>query len=277
MGGLTFLPRLEFYQYINQMGTSASCFVTLSIHRYTDKVILLGLHTMMKANINILRHMKDSLEGNCSALAFWPQGKPFDEAGKKLSAQDDIKRIFRMRTPINPRDVYISTSEYDEVTGPDLVNLAINHIETGGTIMEEAYMTEIQLRRIVDRTSQEEGKQLSDGDDVMTKDGVTISKFSKEAMGLGKDVYEEGGIAPTILKKVYILYDRYVGPDSVFPVSNGAPRIMTKFKDQPYTYELQPEYASGENKFPCVKAMDWTGKTATVRRSSVASLKDPGS
>jgi hypothetical protein len=55
-------------------------------------------------------------------------------------------------------------------------------------------------------------------------------------MGLGKDVYEEEGVAPTILKKVYILYDRYVGPDFVFPVSNGAPRIMTKFKDQPYIH-----------------------------------------
>jgi hypothetical protein len=200
----------------------------------TDKVILLGLHTiMMKANINILQHMKDSLEGNCSALAFWPLGESFDEAVKELSAQDDIKRVFRMRTPINPRDVYISTSEYDEVTELDLVNLAINHIETGSTIMEEAYMKEIQFRRIVDRTSQEEGKQLSDGDEVMIKDGVTISKFSKETMGLGKDVYDEEGTAPIILKKVYILYDKYVGPDSVFPVSNGAPRIMTKFKDQP--------------------------------------------
>ncbi len=44
-----------------------------------------------------------------------------------------------------------------------------------------------------------------------------------------------------------------------------ATRIMTKFKDQPYTYELQPEYASGKKKFPCVKAMDWTGKTATAQ------------
>ncbi len=51
----------------------------------TDKVILLGLHTMMKANINILQHMKDSIEGNCSALAFWPLGKSFDEAVKELS------------------------------------------------------------------------------------------------------------------------------------------------------------------------------------------------
>jgi hypothetical protein len=30
-----------------------------------EKVILLGLHTMMKASINILQHMKNSLEGNC--------------------------------------------------------------------------------------------------------------------------------------------------------------------------------------------------------------------
>jgi hypothetical protein len=62
----------------------------------TDNVILLGLHTMMKTNINILQHMKDSLEGNCSALAFWPQGKSFDEAVKELSEQDNIKRVFRM-------------------------------------------------------------------------------------------------------------------------------------------------------------------------------------
>ncbi len=117
-------------------------------------------------------------------------------------------------------------------------------------------MTEIQLKRIVDRTNQEPGNQLSDGDEIMIKDGVSISKFSKEAMGLGKEVYADEGNAPTILKKVYVLYEKYVGPYSVFPVSNGAPRIMTKFKDRPYSYELQPEYASGEKKFPCVKAMD---------------------
>jgi hypothetical protein len=62
-----------------------------------------------------------------------------------------------------------------ERSGPDLVNLAINHIETGSTVMKEAYMTEIQLKRIVDRTNHAEGKQLSDGDEIMVKDGVTIS------------------------------------------------------------------------------------------------------
>jgi hypothetical protein len=61
------------------------------------------------------------------------------------------------------------------------------------------------------------------------------------------------------------LYDHYVGEDKVFPVKNGAPRIMTKYKDVPYSYELQPEYAAGNKKFPCVKAMDWTGKTASAQ------------
>jgi hypothetical protein len=100
----------------------------------------------------------------------------------------------------------------------------------------------------------------------MNKDGENISKFSKEAMTLGEDVYEKEGKAPEVLQKVYVLYDNYVGKDRVFPTKNGAPRIMTKYKDTPYySYELQPEYAAGNKKFPCVKAMDWTGKTATAQ------------
>ncbi len=47
-------------------------------------------------------------------------------------------------------------------------------------------MTEIELRRIVDRTSQEEGKQLSDGDEGMTKDGVTITKKPKNPWAWGR-------------------------------------------------------------------------------------------
>ena len=58
-----------------------------------EKVILLGLHTMMKASINILQHMKNSLEVNYMQLSFWPQGKTFDEALKELSADDGVKRV----------------------------------------------------------------------------------------------------------------------------------------------------------------------------------------
>jgi hypothetical protein len=71
-------------------------------------------------------------------------------------------------------------------------------------------MTETQLKRIDDRTNQEQGNQLSDGDEIMIKDGISISKFSKEAMGLGKDVYSEEGNTPAILQKVYVLYDKQV-------------------------------------------------------------------
>ncbi len=98
----------------------------------------------------------------------------------------------------------------------------------------------------------------------MVKDGEDINKFSKEAMTLGDDVYEASSNAQIIIKKVYVLYDKYVGEKKVFPVKNGAPRIMTKHKDVPYSYELQPEYAAGNKKFPCVKAIDWTDKTATA-------------
>jgi hypothetical protein len=105
----------------------------------------------------------------------------------------------------------MGTQEYDEVTGQDMINLAINHIEVGNTVVEEAYMTEIQLRRIVERTAKDEINQLSDGDETMIKDGERISKFSTQAVGLGKDVYAEEGSAPFILKRIYLIYDKYVG------------------------------------------------------------------
>ncbi len=68
-------------------------------------------------------------------------------------------------------------------------------------IIEEVHMTEIQLKRIVDRTAKE---QQSDGDETMTKNGETISKFSKEAMNIGDEVYEH----ESILRKFYLVYDK---------------------------------------------------------------------
>jgi hypothetical protein len=84
-------------------------------------------------------------------------------------------------------------------------------------------------------------------------------------MTLGDDVYAQTGKAPIILRKVYALYDYYVGEDRVLPVKNGAPRILTKYKDIPYSCELQPEYAAGNKKFTCIKAMEWTGKAASAQ------------
>jgi hypothetical protein len=69
---------------------SMLCYVFNSPLGDTDKVILLGLHTMIKANINILQHMKDSLEGNCSALGLL--------SGLKEGHLMKLSRNFLLRT-----------------------------------------------------------------------------------------------------------------------------------------------------------------------------------
>ena len=119
-------------------------------------------------------------------------------------------------------------------------------------------MTEIQLRRIVDKMKFQEEGQATDGDEFTMKDGKSISKFSQEAMELGLKVPE------WIRGKVNKVYQKNVGNDSVFPLKNGAPKILTKFIDRPYSYELLPEYKNNTKSFPQVKAMNWDGKTATA-------------
>jgi hypothetical protein len=83
----------------------------------TKQVILLGLQTVMQAGINVLAHMQDSVNGKCTALKFWPNGMSFDEALKDITVDNDIKRIFKRRKDKNPRDIYMSTDEYDESQG----------------------------------------------------------------------------------------------------------------------------------------------------------------
>jgi hypothetical protein len=125
-----------------------------------------------------------------------------------IAVSDEVQKVLRRKGSIHPRDEYLSADKFEEVEGEELINLLIGHIETGTTIIEEAYMTEIQLLRIVDRTAQEASEQQSDGDERMMKDGEDISKFSKEAMTLGDDVYEVNKSAQITLKKVYLLYDK---------------------------------------------------------------------
>ncbi len=103
--------------------------------------------------------------------------------------RDKVHKVLRHKGGVHPRDLYLSGDDYEELNKEQLVNLLIGHIKTGTTVIEEAYMTEIQLRRIVERNAEEGSEQQSDGDERMTKDGKNISKFSKEAMTLGDDVY----------------------------------------------------------------------------------------
>jgi hypothetical protein len=52
-------------------------------------------------------------------------------------------------------------------------------------------------------------KQQSDGDETMVRNGKTISKFAKEAMNIGDEAYEH----KSILRKVYLVYERWAGDD----------------------------------------------------------------
>jgi hypothetical protein len=110
----------------------------------------------------------------------------------------------------------------------------------------------------VDRLQGEKKDTKTDGDETMVRDGVVISKFSCESLGLGEHVTD------TIKHKIYKRFKQWAGDDSVFPTKNGSPKILTKFLNQPYSYELLPEYERGEKKLPCVKAMNWEGKTYTA-------------
>ncbi len=86
-----------------------------------------------------------------------------------------------------------------------------------------------------------------------------ISKFSRDALETG------AAVDAVILDKVRKVFDLNWGDDAVFRMMNAAPKIMTKFKDKPYSYELLPEYANGSKKFPTVKSMNWEGKSATAK------------
>ena len=180
------------------------CYVFDEAIGQTEEMLLISMSAIIHSKINILHHMGKSNREECDDLQFWPDGKSFEEVCKDVLVSKEMHRVLKHKGNIHPRDVYLSSDEYEEVDKAQLVNLLIGHIETGTTIIEEAYMTEIQLRRIVERTAQEAGEQQSDGDERMDKDGENIGKFSKKAMNLGDDVYDISSNAQIILKKLYI-------------------------------------------------------------------------
>ncbi len=74
--------------------------------------------------------------------------------------------------------------------------------------------------------------------------------------------------------KVFRIFDKNAGNDAVFPTKNGSPKILTKFIDHPYSYELLPEYERGERKLPNTKAMNWEAKPIQLMSYEVSS-KEP--
>jgi hypothetical protein len=87
----------------------------------------------------------------------------------------------------------------------------------------EAYMSDIQLRRIVDKMANESAAKGTVEDEVMQKGGETISKFSKGALEIDAAVNE------VILERIREVFDLNKGDVAVFRTKNGAPKIMANF------------------------------------------------
>ncbi len=91
-------------------------------------------------------------------------------------------------------------------------------------------MSEIELQGLLDRTNplDEDPEAM----DMIVIDGVRISKFDIRALKVGKNV-------PFELKEELKKFNsKFHGKERVFPKTNGAPRILTQYKGEPYTLEL---------------------------------------
>ncbi len=140
------------------------CYVFDTPVGHTKQLLLLSMSAIKLSNIDINFHIDESFEGRCSPLRFKDDSQSASET--HLRAETYHYKIDRGEQ--NPCEVYRNTTLYDKQESIVL-------------------MTEIQLKNIVERL----GKDTvtgTDGDEFTIKDGIRISKFSKEAMEIGFDM-----------------------------------------------------------------------------------------
>ena len=86
-------------------------------------------------------------------------------------------------------------------------------------------MSEIALQDLLDRTKADE--QDEEAMDMTVINGVRMSKYDIRALRVGLKV------TPEMRNDLTEFNQDFVGAHSVFPVKNGAPRILEQFKDNP--------------------------------------------
>jgi hypothetical protein len=187
----------------------------------TSEILLLGLRTIVDANIDIRYHMKLSVEGVSKMVRFVENESALSSELYNIELSIDNIIDTKLSGTETAMDLYRETDLYERYENVVL-------------------MTEIQLKNIVERLKSDEKETKTDGDETMLKNGVIISKFSFEALGLGSDVNNH------IKSNIHSRFVQWTGDDSVFPTKNGSPKILTKFIDHPYSYELLPEYENGK-------------------------------
>ena len=126
-----------------------------------------------------------------------------------------------------------------------------------GSEWDPAFMSEIALQGLLDRTKADE--QDEEAMDMTVINGVRMSKYDIRALRVGLKV------TPEMRNDLTEFNQDFVGAHSVFPVKNGAPRILEQFKDNPYTLELLDQYTTGNKpkKLPTAGATYYQGKPAT--------------
>ncbi len=96
--------------------------------------------------------------------------------------------------------------------------------------LDPAFMSEIALQGLLDRTKADE--QDKDARDMTVINGVRMSKYDIRALKVDLKVTPE-------LRNALMKFNQdFIGENSVFPIKNGAPRILEQFRENPYTLEL---------------------------------------
>ena len=144
------------------------------------------------AKIDIQHHINRSCEGECVPLKF------IEEAHEPYNGQ------------ISEADTLYHRDEVKENCPKRLYEESILYEKLISTI----FMIEIQLKNIVDRMGANPDTK-TDGDETIIKDGMRISKFSKEAMEIGKSVKD------SMKKKIFTVFIRHAGDDAVFLLKMG--------------------------------------------------------
>ncbi len=142
------------------------CYVFDTPVGQSQRLLLLSMSAIKLSGVDINFHIDESFEGRSAHLKFKDKSSRIEEA----FCRAETYYYKTSKENITPCDVYRNTTLYDKA---------------GGIVL----MTEIQLKNIVDRMGKE-STTGTDGDEFTIKDGMKVSKFSKEAMEIGFDVGE---------------------------------------------------------------------------------------
>ena len=170
IGGKTLpITRAGILSHVKPQGKIVKflCYVFDTPVGNTNEILLLGLKTIVEADIDIRYHMKLSVQG-LSKMVRFVEDVP-DTLSDNNSGKSSIKHgrveVLHYKTEVVPNSGCSSAVErYRRTTYFD---------ECENVIL----MTEIQLKNIVERLQMEEKDTKTDGDETMIKDGVVISKF----------------------------------------------------------------------------------------------------